>query len=71
MAEVWSATKLPRAIGFGISNGETAKKWKDILEGVIVGSAFVKVTLENNSLEEMKERIGANVKEIKLAINEK
>lgn len=71
MAEVRSATKLPRAIGFGISNGETAKKWKDISEGVIVGSAFVKETLETISLEEMKERVGSKVKEIKLAINEK
>lgn len=68
MKEVKNATNLPRAIGFGISNGKTAKKFKDISEGIIVGSAFVKETLEIVELDEMKNNINKKVKEIKLAI---
>ncbi|MDO5708276.1 MAG: tryptophan synthase subunit alpha [Andreesenia angusta] len=69
MKEVSDVTDLPRAIGFGISNGETAKKFKDISEGVIVGSAFVKETLKDIDIEDMKREISIKVKEIKNAIN--
>lgn len=69
MEMVREHTDLPRAIGFGISNGETAKRFKDISEGVIVGSAFVKETIEDIDKEEMMERILAKTEEIKAAIN--
>lgn len=36
-------TDLPLAIGFGISNGEQASRVAEIANGVIVGSALVKV----------------------------
>lgn len=69
MDEVRKYTDLPRAIGFGISNGKTAAKFKDISEGVIVGSAFVKETLETASLEQIMSNINAKVKEIKNSLN--
>lgn len=69
MEMVRANTDLPRAIGFGISNGETAKRFKDISEGVIVGSAFVKETIENIDFDEMIKRILAKTEEIKTAIN--
>lgn len=69
MNEVKSHTSLPRAIGFGISNGETAKKFKDISEGVIVGSAFVRETIEEQSFEDILDKILNKTEEIKLAIN--
>lgn len=37
---------IPCAIGFGISNPEQAKKMADISDGVIVGSAIVKIIEE-------------------------
>ncbi|MGN1202916.1 MAG: tryptophan synthase subunit alpha, partial [Eubacterium sp.] len=37
------ATDIPVAIGFGINTPEQAKKYADIADGVIVGSAIVKI----------------------------
>lgn len=37
------ATDVPAAIGFGISTPEQAKKYSQIADGVIVGSAIVKI----------------------------
>ncbi len=37
------ATDIPVAIGFGINTPEQAKKYSDIADGVIVGSAIVKI----------------------------
>lgn len=68
MDSVKDCTDIPRAIGFGISSGDMAKKFKDITEGIIVGSAFVKETLEDVSVDVMKQRIGDKVEEIKTAI---
>jgi len=36
-------TKIPCAIGFGISNAEQAKKMSELADGVIVGSAIIKI----------------------------
>ncbi len=40
---VKEATDVPCAIGFGISNPETARKMAEVSDGVIVGSAIVKL----------------------------
>lgn len=40
------ATDIPVAIGFGISTPEQAKKYSKIADGVIVGSAIVKIIEE-------------------------
>ncbi len=40
---VKEVTDVPCAIGFGISNPETARKMADVSDGVIVGSAIVKL----------------------------
>jgi len=38
--------KIPTALGFGISNKEQAKQLKDYADGIIVGSAIVKIIEE-------------------------
>ncbi len=38
---------IPVAIGFGISNAETAKKMADVSDGVIIGSAIVNIIAEH------------------------
>lgn len=43
MEVVRQSTDLPCAIGFGISTPEQAKKMSDLSDGVIVGSAIVKL----------------------------
>lgn len=40
---VKAAKDIPAAVGFGISNPETAKKMAQYADGVIVGSAIVKI----------------------------
>lgn len=59
-------TDLPCAIGFGISTPEQAKKMADISDGVIVGSAIVKL-LEKYGRDAPK-YVGEYVKTMKNAI---
>ena len=56
-------TKTPCAIGFGISTPEQANKMASIADGVIVGSAIIKL-LEQNGKEAPK-KIGSYVKAMK------
>ena len=50
-------TKIPCAIGFGISNAEQAKKMSELSDGVIVGSAIIKIIdkYQKNSAEKVGE----------------
>ena len=59
-------TKIPAAIGFGISTPEQAKKMAETADGVIVGSAIVKL-LEQYGTDAPR-YIGAYVKAMKAAI---
>lgn len=43
MTEINKYTTIPTALGFGISNAEQAAKVKDFADGVIIGSAIVKI----------------------------
>ena len=60
-------TSVPCAIGFGISTPEQAKKMAAVSDGVIVGSAIVKL-LEKHG-KDAPSHIGAYVKEMKDAIS--
>lgn len=59
-------TDIPCAIGFGISTPEQAKKMADLSDGVIVGSAIVKLLAQYG--KDAPEHIGAYVKEMKDAL---
>jgi tryptophan synthase alpha chain len=48
---VRAVTKLPLAVGFGISTPEQAHEVAQIADGVVVGSAFVRLIEENGDLE--------------------
>jgi len=43
VAEIKKATNIPVAIGFGISTPEQAERFSSIADGVIVGSAIVRI----------------------------
>lgn len=66
VASVRENTKIPCAIGFGISTPEQAKKMADLSDGAIVGSAIVKL-LEQYGREAPK-YIGEYVKSMTDAI---
>ncbi|TDT71865.1 tryptophan synthase alpha chain [Hypnocyclicus thermotrophus] len=55
-------TDLPLAIGFGISKRSDVEKFEKIADGIIVGSAIVKIIEENNG---DIEKIIEKVKELK------
>ena len=59
-------TNIPCAIGFGISTPDQAKEMADISDGVIIGSAIVKLLARYGS--EAPEYIGKYTEEIKNAI---
>jgi tryptophan synthase alpha chain len=62
-----SATDVPAAIGFGIHTPEQAKQMAKIADGVIVGSAIVKIIAEHGA--EAGEKVYNYVKEMKSAIS--
>lgn len=68
MAAVRRASDIPAAIGFGISTPEQAKKMSEIADGVIVGSAIIKI-LEKYG-KNAPEHVGEYVKSMKDAMRQ-
>lgn len=60
------ATDTPAAIGFGISSPEQAEKMSKIADGVIVGSAMVRIVAEYG--KNAPEKLAEYVKSMKAAI---
>ena len=52
VARVRRATQLPVAVGLGVSNAAQASEVARYADGVIVGSAFIKLVLESDSIEQ-------------------
>ncbi len=66
IAAIRENSKVPCAIGFGISKPEQAKKMSDISDGAIVGSAIIKI-IEKYGKESPK-YVGEYVKSMKEAM---
>ena len=56
-----SMTKKPVAVGFGVSNAVQAKRLAKIADGVIVGSAIVRIIGENKSVVPRVSRFAAKL----------
>ncbi|CCQ91705.1 Tryptophan synthase, alpha subunit [Nitrospina gracilis 3/211] len=69
IGEVKKITTHPVMIGFGISGPEEAKEASQMSDGVIVGSAIVKLVDQCSSPDERKEKIGKFIASIKSALN--
>ena len=54
---VKKVSKLPVAVGLGVSNGEQARAVAQFADGVIVGSAFLKIVQEESDFETALTRI--------------
>jgi len=61
ISQVKSVSDIPCAIGFGISTPKQARKMSEVSDGVIVGSAIVKIIAANgrNSVEPVKEYVAS------------
>ena len=68
VAAVRANTKIPCAIGFGISTPAQAKKMAAISDGAIVGSAIIKILAARG--QEAPPFVGEYVREMKNAIRE-
>ena len=66
IGHIKAATDTPAAIGFGISSPEQASKMSQYADGVIVGSAMVKIVAEYG--KDAPEKLAEFVKNIKAAI---
>lgn len=58
-------TEVPKCIGFGVSNAEMAKNIKSYCDGVIIGSAIMKIIEEETDKEKMLNKVGKFVYSIK------
>jgi tryptophan synthase alpha chain len=64
-----NVAELPVLVGFGISGPEQAKESAEVADGVIVGSAIVRLIAENNDPTERDAKIGQFVSSVKRAIS--
>jgi tryptophan synthase alpha chain len=48
---------LPVAVGLGVSNADQAREVAQYADGVIVGSAFIRLIQESSTIEEGCERV--------------
>ena len=69
VAAIKQTAKLPVLVGFGISGPEQAKNAAEISDGVIVGSAIVKLIEQNSNPEERDKKVSEFVAGIKESIN--
>jgi tryptophan synthase alpha chain len=68
MKEVGRCTELPRVLGFGISTPEQAAKLRSYAEGIIVGSAIVRL-IANSRPENLLQEFSAFIGELKNALS--
>lgn len=64
-----NVASLPVLVGFGISGPQQAKEASQVSDGVIVGSAIVRLIAENSDLAERDAKIGQFVSSVKQAIS--
>jgi len=64
-------TTLPIAVGFGISQPEQAKRIGRFADGIVIGSAIVRLIDENKNNRDLEKIVSRYVSEIKKALKSK
>ena len=64
-----NSVSLPVLVGFGISGPEQAREAAKVSDGVIIGSAIVKLVEKNNDPVERDRKLGEFIASIQKAIN--
>jgi tryptophan synthase alpha chain len=67
LAQVRASTSQPVAVGFGVSTPEHVRLVGEAADGVVVGSAIVKLMEEAQGREDLLEQVGAFVAALKAA----
>jgi len=65
VGEIRKLTKMPISVGFGISNAAQAKEIGAIADGIVIGSAVVKMIDENRNNGELLKIVADYAREIK------
>jgi tryptophan synthase alpha chain len=68
VCEIRQHTKLPIAVGFGISTPEQAREVGKVADGVVVGSAIVQRVSENSTRPDLAARVGEFVAPLVAAV---
>lgn len=69
VSEIQRYTDLPVAVGFGISRPEEARKISRWADGVIVGSALVRLIEDNIGKKQLLSRVSGFISSLKKGIN--
>lgn len=70
VAGIRAATQLPVAIGFGVRDAESARALAQVGDGVVVGSALVRLIGEVGDTPELTERVRSAVAELRNAVEQ-
>ncbi len=68
VAKIRKLTKMPIAVGFGISNARQAREIGQLADGIVIGSAVVTLIDENRNNPDLVKIVSNYVKEIKQAL---
>ena len=68
IARIRSHTKLPLAVGFGVSNPEQARLVAQLADGVVVGSAVVNQVAQHGKSAELVAKVSSFVKSLAEAV---
>ena len=68
VGKIRKLTKMPIAVGFGISNAEQAKEIGAITDGIVIGSAVVRLIDENRDSDDLTEIVCKYIKNIKKSL---
>lgn len=67
--DIGRITDKPIAVGFGVSNAKTAEWVASFADGVIVGSAIVKVVQNNLARKDLVDKVGIVVRNLASAVH--
>lgn len=70
-AEVRRHTALPLCLGFGISSAADARQLSGFADGLVVGSALVKIVAEHATDGQAPERVRSKIAELRQALDER
>jgi tryptophan synthase alpha chain len=62
-------TNIPKALGFGISTPEHVEKLKGYCDGLIIGSAIVKIIGESENGEAAVRNVGGYINKLRMALD--
>ncbi len=68
VSKIRKITKLPLAVGFGISNPKQASEIANFADGIVIGSAVVRLIDENKNNSHLVEIVSQYIREIKDAL---